>query len=676
MTDIYEKLPKIDLMNAQFRFMLKYWQTRNVFISDMRKCLGGLNDIEVPETTLYMAKTLHTYIMAALINQKVSRYLPRPAIQVIPDNPLDDESRARSTRIEDGINVGGYEIERRGGGDVYNRAIRDALLLDMGVVRIIRGEPAYWSDLVEHDSAWAAHMESPKTVAKPSKSYSPEERSEYKRTQGIPITKDYVPLEFFLPHYDGKNMAFSFELTETTKYSVLNNPMYRNERGEKLLNGLNVGQDGGLTETVNVVQWMDNRYHGYFLAGPGPNSGNNKYPKITTNTTRFSGNLECLYAYEHDIGRSQYNCYSGNYGGWKTDRNEIERVGKGIMELSQAADEIMSQVFTNVRATYWPSLNYKMDPEARGFGVGMSRPEAPKIKEGQSIVSYINESIVPIFTPVDDPKVFWIFDTIQQQIGRLGGGSALFGERAPGVDTGINQAIQQTQQESLDNKQEQHLQAGAEEEALIVSLHVLKINEPVEMVYVKDEKVKGAKRKSVKIAILDPKDLTPMPRFAAQVRKQGPTDLIAALRAFAMATDDRGGKGPAMSDETARETLLAMGAPDVEYNKILIESQKRELIANGFITDKIGDQANVKLAKNGTPQVSPEMLAKADPALLAAIQQIQPAAEKQGGTDPSLLADMAESAGLPPGPIPGDMELNNRVGESIALNEQTGATAL
>jgi hypothetical protein len=315
-----------------------------------------------------------------------------------------------------------------------------------------------------------------------------------------------------------------------------------------------------------------------------------------------------------------------------------------------------------------------MDPEARGFGVGNSKPEAPKVKEGESIVTFIGEEIATIFKAEDDPMVMWIFDQIQMQIGKLGGSAVLFGQRAPGVDTGYNQAIQQTQAESLDNKQEQHLQAGAEEEALIISLYAKKIGEPIDMCYIEEEK--KTKKKSVKYAVLDPKDLTPMPRFSAQVRKQRPIDYIAALRAFREATDDRGGKGPALSDETGREELLGMSAPDIEYKKILIESQKRELIANGFISDKIGDQANVKLAKHGTPEISPEILAKADPALLAAIQQIQPAAAEQGGTDPKLLGDMAGQVGLPPGPLPGDAEMGNRVGEAIEGNMMTGAPSI
>lgn len=676
MPDIYDKLPTQELVTNQFRFKLRYWQTRNAFVNDMRNALGGLNKIEAPSSTQYMVKTLHTYILAALINEKTSRYLPRPVLQVIPDNPLDDESRSKSTRIEQGINVSGYEIERRGGGDCYDRAVRDALLLDMGVQKILRGEAAYWREIVEHDTEWEKFKNGHRDT-RPEKALTPAQRTAIKRDSGIPLTKDYVPLEFFLPHYDGKTLAFSFELTETTKWGLLQNPLFDNEKGGPLLKGMTLGADGGLNETVTIIEYANDNIHAYYLAGPGANSGNNKYPKVRTNSRGFTGGLDCLYAYEHGISRSIYNTYSGRFGGWKTEHNEIERVGKGIMELSQAADEIVSQVLTNVRATYWPSLNFMMDPEARGFGTGNSKPEAPKIKEGESIVTFVGEKIEQIFEAKDNPMAMWLFDIIQQQVSRLGGSSTLYGERAPGVDTGFNQAIQQTQAQSLDNKQEQHLQAGAEEEALIVSLYVKQINEPVEMVYLETDK--KTKKKNLKYVTLDPKDLTPMPRFSAQVRKQGPLDYLSALRAFAMATDDRGGKGPAMSDETGREEILAMLSPDLEYMKILVESQKRELIANGFITDKVGDAANVKLAKQGTPNISPEIMAKADPALLAAIQQIQPAAAKQGGTDPELLANVAEAGGPGmgiPGPVPGDSEMINRVGELEQGAALTGASAI
>jgi len=270
--------------------------------------------------------------------------------------------------------------------------------------------------------------------------------------------------------------------------------------------------------------------------------------------------------------------------------------------------------------------------------------------------------------------VMWLFDQIQMGIGKLAGSAVLFGERAPGVDTGYNQALQQTQAESLDNKQEQHIQAGAEEEALIVALHVRDIGEPVEMSYIHEEK--RTREKRLVNATLDPKDLIPMPRFSAQVRKQRPVDFLAALRAFREATDDREGKGPALSDDTAREELLGLPAPDIEYKKITIETQKREIQNRGIIADKVGDQINIKLAKTGVPEVSPEMLSQADPALLAAIQQIQPGVAGQGGSDPSMLAGVSEQVGLPPGPLPGDSEPENRLGEAVAGSINTGAASI
>lgn len=669
-SESFPGLPSEETVTQQFRFLVKYWKNRNLFIRDMRASQSGLNKIEAPASTHYVIKVIHTFIMASLMNEKLSRYLARPVMQVIPNNPLDDDSREKSTRIENGLNIGGYEIERRTGGDTWDRVLLDTALLDMGVQRIVCNPGEYWDELAEHDAEIISG-------SKPKVDYSlgTDSRKEYKRSKGIPITKDYVPLEFFYPHYDGKEMPFAFEIEEKTLYSVMSNPMYKNEYGREALRDIVLGPDGGLNTTVNIIHYGNNKYHAYYLGGPGANSGNNKYPKVTINTSNYTGQLRLLYAYEPEIGRSIWNCFSGRYGGWKTDKNRIEAIGKGIMELSQAADEIMSQVLTNVRAKYWPNLNFKMDPELRGFGTGTSKQEAPKIKEGEGFVSFVGEEILPIFKAENDPMVMWLYDQIQIQVSKLGGSAVLFGERAPGVDTGYNQALQQTQAESLDNKLEQHIQAGAEEEALITCLYVReKINEPVEMCYV--GKKPKSEEKVLQYATLDPADLTPMPRFAAQVRKQGPMDILAALRGFAMATDDRGGKGPAFSDETAKEQFLSITAPDVENKKILIEAMKREIVASGVLPDKIGDQINIKLAKLGTPEISPEQMAKADPALLAAIQQMAPGTEGQGGLSPSLMAGAVSGAGLPPGPMSGDPGMNNRMGEAEAGMIQTGASSI
>lgn len=666
-----ELLPTQTMATSQFKFLMRFWRTRNMFIRDMRNMQSGLNKIEAPSSTMYVVKVLHSYVVAAIMNEKSSRYLPRPIVQTIPDDDLDDEGRAKSTRIERAVNVGGYEVERRAGGDSWDRGVLDSLLLDMGVQRIQRSPNRHWKSIVDHDYAVKSGEKPGKNLA-----LNSPERIAYKKEQGVPIFKEYVPLEYYYPFFDGQDLPFSYELEEKTLWSVLGNPLYKaNEFGEKALSRLTAGPDGGLNQTVNIVQLGNNYCRAYYLAGPAASSGNNKWPKLRPETLSFTGELQLLYAYEHDLGRSEYNHINGRFGGWYTDKNRIEAVGKGIMELSQAADEILSQVLTNVRARYWPNLNYKMDPEARGFGTGKSKPEAPRIKEGESIVSFIGEEIVPIFSGSDDPMAMWLWDTIQQQISKLAGSQVLYGQRAPGVDTGYNQAIQQTQAESLDNKQEQHIQAGGEEEALIFCLHAKKIGEPLYMHYTEtflDSETK-IKRKKGKYIVLEPSDLDPMPRFSARVRKQRPVDYIAALRAAREASDDRGGKGPLLSDDTIREEILAVEGPDIEYQKILIESQKRELIASGTVTNKVAERLNIKVATAGVPEISPEMMGVADPALLAAIMESSPAAAKQGGTDPEVMGMTAERIGSP-GPLPGDAMPENRLGEAVEMTAQTGAS--
>lgn len=679
-------LPNDRMLSERFRYGVRYWRNRNRFVGDVRAAVNGLNAIEAPVSTQYKVKVLHTYILASLVNEKASRFLQRPNVQTIPDDDFDDDSREKSTRIERGINVGWYEMERRNDADAWPRAVMDAILVDEGVLKTVRAENAFWTDLVRADKEG---LESGKgNLIYPMMS---KERIEYKKEHGVPLSRTYVPLEFFYPTYDGPNLIEAFEVEERSLLAVAQNELFQgNEDGAKALKDIQLGQDGGISQTVNIVQYVNNGWHGYYLAGPGSNSGQGKWPKITPNTLSYTGDLQLLYSYEHGLGRSLYNPIGGRFGGWKTANNRIEGVGKGLIELCQAADEIVSQVLTNVRAKYWPSLNFRLDPEQRGFGVGTSKPEAPSVREGEPIVTFIGEEILPIFKPEEDPMAMWLFDKINEQVGKLGGSSVLYGGREPGVDTGYHQAIQQTQAESLDNKLEQHIAQGAEQEAMLMMLHAKKLGETLYMHYAEVDGATG--RKKGKYVTLEPDDLTPLPRIDCKVRDQRPVDYIAALRAAREASDDRGGKGPLLSDDTIRQNILSIEGPDIEYNKIIIESQKREIVANGTLSAKIGEKINIKLATTGIPSVTPEMINKADPSLVAAIKGGQSAAAAQGGTDPALLGavaaqtgvgapDVAATAplpgvGLPPGPASGNPEMGNRVGEAVAGAQNTGTASM
>ncbi len=670
-------------VTAQFRYLVQYWSNRNKFIKAARDANAGLNKIEAPVSTQYKVRTLHTYILSALMNEKTSRYSQRPTLQAIPDDDLDDSGREKSTRIERALNIGAYEMERQSDGDVWSRVVEDAHFLDEGVEQILAAPNAFWTDLVAYDKDLPDKKDYPMEESDgQGGTRTGKAREDYKKLTGIPIYKRYVPLEYFYPKYDGPTLIMGFDVEERDVASVRSNPLFKQSaEGAKALAGLPKGQlDGGISDKVNIVQMVNNDWHGYYLASPvSRGNSTDKWPKVGPTTSQYTGNLQLLYAYQHNLGRSLYNCVGGRYGGWKTSTNKIEGVGKGLLELSQAADEIVSQVLTNVRAKYWPNLLAKLDPNLRGYGVGGSTPEAPTIKEGENQVMFIGEDILPIFRAEEDPMAMWVYDKIQEQVGKLGGSSVLFGGRAPGVDTGYHQALQTTQAESLDEKVEQHIAAGAVQEATIFLLHCKELNERVYMHY--SEQVGVLPKKVGKYVYLDPEDLTPLPRLDAQVRKQRPVDYITALRAAAEASDDRNGKGPLLSDDTIRTSILAIEGPDIEVQKIEIESQKREIIASGILSAKIGDMINVKLAKNGVPSVSPEMMGKADPALVQAIQSGQGPAAAMGGTSPALLGQVASQqgvggAGLPPGPSVGDPEEQNRLGEAIQGAMATGSPSI
>ncbi|KKL82815.1 hypothetical protein LCGC14_1981010, partial [marine sediment metagenome] len=113
-------LPDPVELDHRFKYKLDYWVPgRNKFITDIRKMLNGQNRIAAPQSTQYKVKVLHTYILAALINEKTSRYTRLPNIQAIPDDDIDPEGRTKSSRIEKGINTANYEMDRQGDADVW-----------------------------------------------------------------------------------------------------------------------------------------------------------------------------------------------------------------------------------------------------------------------------------------------------------------------------------------------------------------------------------------------------------------------------------------------------------------------------------------------------------------------------------------------------------------------------
>ncbi len=635
----------------RFFSTLQFWDDRNNFITQARAMMNGRNTIRVPKSSQYKVRVLHTYLMAATVNEKAARFIQQPLIQAISNN-LEDTELNDSSELEHALAAAFYEMERNGDGDVWSRLVLDAIYLDEGVERIERAPAAFWPEaLVTKENGevvWA--MEG-------------DEFDNYKKSRGVPIRSVYVPLENTFPIYEGSTPVENFEVELRTLREILRSDNVKGEAKTKLAQ-MGESTTKGLDQYVSVARYSNLMHSGMFAIGP---TQSGMWPNVTKGpySTLATGEAILMSNYEHGLGRVIYNFVGGRYGGWKGPHNKIESVNRGLMELNQAADEIASQVVTNIRAKNWPNLLAKYDPDSRETIAG-SPPKAPTVQEGDNISMFIKESLEPVFKPGDDPMVTWAFDMIQGQIGRLGGSPVLFGDRSPGVETGYHQSLQITQAEHLDDKLEQHLSTGAVQRATIVLEHVIAMNERVPVHYTTTDK--QGKQRGIYL-YLDPKLLNPMPRLDAQVRKPRPIDFAAAIRVARDASDDRQGKGPLLPDRVIQQELLNRTQPDEDKRLIRTEREQNRLIESGVLADKISEQLNLKLATEGIEQLAPEEVASADPALLAAMQEINAnQAGQAGGVTPDRIVDQGRGSGIPldTGMPAGQSQPEQSIGTEIA----------
>lgn len=651
-------------IEEQFRWAVDYWGPRNEFIKTARDTIDGKNLIKLPENVQYTARALHTYLLAGIINEKASRYMHLPTPQIIVDDPLEDESRANSTKLERALDVISYEMERRGDGDVWSRAMWDAILLDGGCELLERAPAAFWKELVidNKDGSKKYPLESAT-------------RDNYKKEMGAPLRSLYVPLESVFPIYDGSTPEMVFHTEYRTLWSCKRNSLF----DQSVLDDFNSDDPTkGLNTEVTIVRYADPLYYAYYAVFPS-SAGTTVPRRKPGDDVNTLGELKFLYGHKHNLGRVPYNFIAGRYGGWKTDTNRIESTGRAMIELNQAADEIVSQVFTNIRAKYWPNLKWIIDPELRGTNSG-STPEAPIISEGENIALYKGEDLLPIFLPQNDPSVPWLIDQIREQLGNLGGSAVLFGKREPGVDVGYLHAQQVSQAEHLDEKQEQHAQQGGINHYTLMLLHIREIGEPVWTHYSEtNQKRNGRVGEYIKI---DPKSLFPLPRVDVRVRKPRPIDFMTSIRAAREASDEREGKGPLYSDDTIREIILGVEYPDLEDKKVRLQTVKKAILNTNMITNKVGEMINIKLARTGVPEISPEMMGQIDPALLASLQeQVASGQVPPGGISPDILQSLMGGNGAGPpaqqnplnrsgGMLPNDPQMEANIGTMIAGNQR------
>lgn len=644
--DIQDLIPPENEQRDSLTWLKDYWRTRNDYIRVTKQSHEGLNEIPFPAATQYIAKVIHLGFFTAMQNEKVARYLEAPTFQVVINDPTDDAVVKKSTQIEKFLNTVSYEMERKGEGDVWNRVIMDAHLYDMGVYKMQLAAQTGWRELAEDESRTGKDRKYPK---------GSDARENYKMERGVPLYRTYTPLDFFLPQWDGSELEFSWELEPRLLSSCIENQLFDREVMREYEDRAN-----SQSLTMPLIHYCNENYYCTYALEPSLFDPQNppSWESINFSDMRY------LYGYRHGLGRSIYNTISGRHGGWKTSTNSIEGVNKIVLGLNQAADTIASQMLTNIRAKYWPTMNWAVDPELRGVQPGGKTPEPPQIPEGGTIVTFKGETLLPVFQPQNDTTVPWMMDLIKDQMGKLGGSNVLYGQGQPGVDTGYHNAQQISQAEHLDEKQEQHIVAGAIQDGTMIMLYCRELGETFYSHYLEPKK-KSASRRNGEYIKLDPDDLYPLPRLDARVRKPSPIDFISAVRAARELSDDRQGKGALMADLNIRGEVLSRESPDEEELLVRIQEQKNKLWNNGVIDEKIAMAMNLKLVSNGVPQVGPGDATKVDPALLQAAQaqQQNPSAQAAGAVSPELANNLNIHSG---GMVSQDSQPEARIGEAAA----------
>ena len=631
--DYYTGLPTDAEIREGLSYVHDLWRGRNKFIQQIREMLDGSNKIEAPLQTPYKIRTVHSYSLASIANEKAARFTQLPIIQVVPSDETK-EARAKSSELELAINTALQEMERKSDGDVWSRAVVDAIIIDEGVERIERAPAAFWPEVIEIDENGDVRLpfESSDLVHQLT--------IEAKKGYGLPIRSIYVPLENFFPIYEGPTIVESYEVELRSLRDVMRNSLFS---GKDKLNHFANDEHTSLRTQVSIIHYVNSIWHAYYAMAPTTTvySGNQiMWPDYTSTDLQTSGEPIFLYAYKHNLGSSMYNCLSGRFGGWKTSHNRIEGVSKGLLELNQSVDEVLSQILTHVRSTNWPTHLQEFDPELRGLETG-SPPTAFNIPEGQNFAIFKGEDVRPMVKPNDNPMAVWVYDKLQEQLSRLGGSPVIFGQNTPGVETGYHQALQITQAEHLDEKIEQHLSTGAANRAKILLQHIKAMD--LGEVYVHHSETSRRGRKTGKYYTINPNDLIPMPRIDASVRRPRPVDFAANIRAAREASDDRQGKGPLMSDDTIRADLLSMPAPDIEEYKIRVERQELKIWESGIVDAKVMEALNIKLAVAGMPtDTNP---ANAAPAAQEAARQLM-------GEQPNPSTNGAANGNVPPSTTP------------------------
>lgn len=657
------ELPSEEDVRDRFNQALDIWRWRNEHIDKVDMYLEGRNPIPVGEELQYVVRPTHTHYMQAIVNEKGARFLLNPLLQAIPpgDGP---NARTASSKLERALNAVCRWMETRGDGDVWARVVLDAIKYDQGVERIECAPSAFWPEFVQTEDG-KERLYRRFTETTKGKAFKPFEeekayekfRDAYKQENGIPIRAIHIPLRNFYPIYEGYTMVEAFETERRSLRQVLGQKLFSASgiaRLQGLVSASQMTSKNVIDTEVTILHYDNQIYHAYYALTPTVQKMMTSGQKWPTGEYGSSGAIDkigqpvLLHAYPHNLGRTIYNAVGGRHGGWKTSHNQIESTMNALCEIQQLLDEMATSSATNVKQFGMPTMVELHDPQMRDVGNGI--PQPTKIKPGQPVALWKGEDVRPLFPNTDNPTLKWQVEQSIQQMERLSGSAAQYGQNSPGVRTGFHANLQISQSEHLDEKLEAHLSAGAVNRGYIILGHIREMNETLP---VHHRWTDSSGRKVGEYLTISPKQINPLPELDAVVRKPRPVDYDAAIRAAISASQDRGGPGtPLLDDDTIRERILGEDAPDSIETRINIQNERRKLIASGVLSAEIGKQLGLELARRAAPNISEQQVASADPALLQALAGINGdgTSAGRGGISPGLankLLGGSTAAGVP-----------------------------
>lgn len=616
---------------------LDVYDKRDRLIDKFRRALDGKNPIKVPRSMTYKVTAWHTRRLNAILNEKTSRYRPTPEIKVIPvgkDGKVSKPVRNKAERLEKGLNGMFYSLERQGSDSVWQNVVWDLHVADAACEKWLRHPASRWPKLVPYRAEDEDEDAPERDVLERTHGNDYEKvREEYKREQGLCITRLWVPIERFYPVFDNGLLVEGFELSERSLRNLMNNPLFDTS---VLKNYASAGRDGGLGQSVVILEYSNDRYHAYYALSPSTTS-RQSWPTITSSRTLTLGEPILLHKYEHGLGRPVYNYIVGRGGGWVSGDSRQEGVMEALLDLNQQADELKSQQATYIRNMMWPTRAAYFDREARG--ADDNPPAAPKIEEGGIISMFKGETIENLTANIPDfPLAVKLYEQIEASMNALSGAPVLFGERQPGVVTGYHQQIQQNQAKHLDNQIETALSRGAIQGVELALLHIRAMDEKVYPF--SPEKGPGGRIEGEYMCI-DPKDLDPLPQLSAKVIDPQPSDLMVSADVALKLTQIRPGHNtPLIDDSRALQDILGFQDPEDIIRSTTEQSFRERLSANEAIMMDLSQRLGLELAKRQAANLTPEEVANASPAMQQAAQGMNESGEaaQNGGVSPRNLA--------------------------------------